>query len=145
MTKQNASAMVAGLDVVRNSSDEPVTLARAELVGASGVTLTGARVADVSGDRSLFGHVNGDPPRGMSKEQRLLVESSRPLAGFSLPPGSTGAVDNVLMYLRLHDPAVTAEIQHLRVDSHQGSRPYLWQDNAHFILYAGSACPDPAS
>ena len=143
MTKQHAAAMVVGFDVVRNSSDDPVTLDRAELVGASGVTLTEARVADVSGDRDLFGHVNGNPPRGMSREQRLLVASSRPLAGFTRAPGSTGAIDNVLMYLRLDDPAVTAEIQHLRVYYHRGPHRYIWQDNAHYILYAGSDCTPP--
>ncbi|GAB3775245.1 hypothetical protein GCM10027600_39270 [Nocardioides ginsengisegetis] len=140
MTKRDATDMVVGLDVVRNASDEPVTLDSAELVGATRVTLTAARVADVSGDRSLLGHVQGDPPREMSDEQRLLMRSSRPLTGFALAPASTGAIDNVLMYLHLEDPEVTAEIEHLRVYYHQGSHHYIWQDNAHFILAAGPGC-----
>lgn len=145
MAKRQASSMVAGLDVVRNSSDDPVTLDKAELVGASGVSLVAARVADVSAGRSLFGHAQGIPPREMSKEQRQLIRSSQPLAGFGLKSDSSGSVDNVLMYLRLDDPAVTAEIEHLRVYYHQGSNRYMWQDNAHYILYAGTRCPQLAS
>lgn len=143
MVKQHASQMVVGWDVVRNSSSDPVTLDRAVLVGASGVSLTGARVADVRGDKTLFGHANGNPPTRISGEQRQLVASSKPLEGFALAPLSTGAIDNVLLYLRLDDPSRQGEIEHLRVYYHQGAgRRFVWQNNGHYILYPGNRCPD---
>src|SRR4051812_33107554 len=77
MVKQHASAMVVGLDVVSNASRDPVTLERASLVGARGVSLAEARVVDV-GHVDLFGHANGIPPTRLSSGQRRLILRSAP-------------------------------------------------------------------
>jgi hypothetical protein len=141
MAKGHASSLVVGVEVLHNSTSDGVTLDEATLVGADGVHVERARVAEVGGNGELFGRAEGDPPQRLTARQRDLLATSKPLGGYRMTDHGMDAALNVLLFLRLDSPTRQHDVEHVRVYYHTRGGSFVHQDNVHDVAFPGDQCP----
>ncbi|CUR55607.1 exported hypothetical protein [metagenome] len=124
-TSGTASGMTVSIEGVRNRSEKPVTVVKAELTNAVQVRVLGisALGQDSTTPFGGFGSWSGYPPRGLPTEWRAAWKRREPAEGAVIPPqhGRDEYTGFVIGYAAVRGSAGPLRITYKDGDGRQGS------------------------